>query len=93
GESHRILKNDGYICILVGDLVRKGRFIPLTRILANLCEEMGLIDCGNAIKVTKDSVSQRRRGKAIYAELANTRNLKQNHDIVMFWKKTQFEGP
>ena len=86
-ESHRILKNGGYICILVGDLVRKGEFISLTRKLASLCENIGLVDCGNAIKITKDSVSQRLRGKAIYAELANTKNLKQNHDTVMFWKK------
>lgn len=86
-ESQRILKNEGYMCILVGDLVRKGSFIPITRKLANICEEIGFIDCGTAIKITKDSVSQRRRGKAIYAELANTKNLKQNHDTVMFWRK------
>lgn len=86
-EAHRILKPNAYICILIGDIVRKGKFISLTRKLANICEELGLEDCGVAIKITKDSVSQRRRGKAIYAELANTKNLKQNHDTVMFWKK------
>lgn len=86
-ESQRILKKDKYLCILIGDIVRKGKFIPLTRRLANICEDLGFEDCGQAIKITKDSVSQRRRGKAIYAELANTKNLKQNHDAVMFWKK------
>jgi DNA modification methylase len=86
-ELHRILKPNKYVCILIGDIVRKGKFIPLTRKIANIFEELGFEDCGNAIKITKDSVSQRRRGKAIYAELATTKNLKQNHDTVMFWKK------
>jgi len=86
-ETQRILKKDKYLCIVVGDLVRKGKFISLSRKISNMCEEVGFEDCGYAIKITKDSVSQRRRGKAIYAELAITKNLKQNHDIVMFWKK------
>jgi len=86
-ETHRILKSEKYVCILIGDIVRKGKFISLTRKLASVCEELQFEDCGNAIKITKDSVSQRRRGKAIYAELAKTKNLKQNHDTVMFWKK------
>lgn len=87
-EIHRVLKPNKYVCILIGDVVRKGKFIPLTRKLASICEEIGLEDCGTAIKITKDSVSQRRRGKAIYAELAKTKNLKQNHDTVMFWRKS-----
>ena len=86
-ESQRILKNDKYLCILIGDVVRKGTFIPLTRRLANICEELGFEDCGNSIKITKDSVSQRKRGKAIYAELSKTKNLKQNHDTILFLKK------
>lgn len=86
-ESQRILKKDKYLCILIGDIVRKGKFISLSRKLSNICENAGLEDAGYAIKITKDSTSQRRRGKAIYAELAATKNLKQNHDIIMFWKK------
>lgn len=86
-ESQRILKKDKYLCILVGDVVRKGKFIALSRKISNMCEEVGFEDCGYAVKITKDSVSQRRRGKTIYAELAVTKNIKQNHDIVMFWKK------
>lgn len=87
GESHRVLKENKYLCILIGDVVRDGQFIPLTRKIANLCEEIGFRDAGYAIKLTKDSVSQRKRGKAIYAELAKTRNLKINHDLTLFWKK------
>ncbi|MBU4502133.1 MAG: hypothetical protein KKA79_06050 [Nanoarchaeota archaeon] len=86
-ESKRILKKDKHLCILVGNVVMKGKFISLSRKLSNICEELGLEDCGHAIKITKNSVSQRRRGKAIYAELATTKNLKQNHDIMLFWRK------
>lgn len=86
-EAQRILKKDRYLCVLVGDLVRKGKFISLSRKISNMCVEAGFEDCGYAIKITKDSVSQRRRGKAIYAELATTKNLKQNHDLVLFWRK------
>lgn len=87
-ETRRILKKDKYLCILVGDLVRKGKFISLSRKISNMCEEVGFEDCGHAIKITKDSVSQRRRGKAIYAELSATKNLKQNHDMILFWRKS-----
>jgi len=86
-ESKRVLKLDRYVCILVGDWVNKGKFIPLSRKIANIAESLGLEDCGQAIKLTYNSVSQVRRGKAIYAELAQTQNLKINHDHVMFWKK------
>lgn len=86
-ESKRILKKNKYLCILIGDLVEKGEFIPLTRKIANIAESMGLTDCGYAIKLTSGSTSQIVRGKALYAELAYTGNLKINHDTVMFWKK------
>jgi len=86
-ESQRVLKKDRYICILIGDLIQKGRFIPLTRKIANISELIGLVDCGQAIKITSNSVSQIRRGKVIYAELAQTKNLKINHDYILFLKK------
>ena len=86
-ESKRVLKKNKYITILIGDMVFKGKFIPISRIIANMAEEIGLEDSGCAIKLTVNSVSQVKRGKAIYAELANTKNLKINHDYVMFWKK------
>ena len=87
-ESKRVLKRNKYISILIGDLVYRSKFIPLTRKIANIAESIGLEDCGYAIKITYNSVSQIRRGKAIYAELANTKNLKINHDDVLFWKKS-----
>lgn len=86
-DCKRVLKKGKYISILIGDLVEDGKFIPLSRKIANIAENIGLQDCGNAIKLTTNSVSQIRRGKTIYAEVAKTRNLKINHDIVMFWKK------
>lgn len=86
-ESYRVLKKGSYLCILIGDLVENGEYISLTRKVANIAETVGLKDCGNAIKITKGAVSEIRRGKAIYAELAKSKNLKQNHDTVLFWKK------
>lgn len=86
-ESKRVLKKEKYISILIGDLTKNGEFIPLTRKIANMAESIGFKDCGQAIKITSNSTSQIRRGKTIYAELANTQNLKINHDYVMFWKK------
>lgn len=86
-ESKRVLKKNKYIAILIGDIVYRGEFISLSRKIANIAENIGLEDCGHAIKITSNSVSKIRRGKAIYAELANTKNLKINHDFVMFWKK------
>lgn len=86
-ESKRVLRQNKYLAILVGDVIENGKFIPLTRKIANIAESLGFQDCGQVIKITANSVSQRVRGKAIYAELANTKNLKINHDYVMFWKK------
>ena len=86
-EYKRVLKKNRYLTILVGDLIEKGTFIPLTRLIANITEKIGFKDCGYAIKLTTGSISQRIRGKAIYAEMAASTNLKVNHDTVMFWQK------
>lgn len=86
-ECKRILKPHKYLCILIGDMIKKGEFIPISRKIANIAEEIGLKDRGFAVKLTSGSVSQIVRGKAIYAELAYTDNLKINHDLVMFWQK------
>lgn len=89
-EARRVVKNEKYIAILIGDIVRKGKVIPLTRKIANIAESCELEDCGSAVKITKNSVSQIRRGKTIYAELARSKNLKMNHDTILFFKKTSF---
>lgn len=87
-ECYRILKSEKHLCILLGDRIKNGRFIPLCRKTANLAEEIGFTDCGYAIKFTKGSTSLVVKGKTIYAELAYTENLpKINHDLVMFFKK------
>lgn len=86
-ESKRVLKKHGHLCVLIGDVVRNGQFIPLSRKIANMCEGIGLVDRGTAIKLTNGSVSQIGKGRIIYAELANKNNLRISHDIVMFWQK------
>lgn len=86
-ECYRVLKPNKFFCILVGDLIKKGRFIPLSRTIANIIESVGFKDCGYSIKITSGSQSQVIKGKVLYAELAYTNNLKINHDSVMFWQK------
>jgi len=86
-ECYRVLKDGKYLCLLLGDRVKSGRFIPLCRQAANLAEEIGFLDCGYAVKFTQGASSLRVKGKMIYAELAYTENLKIEHDLVMFFRK------
>lgn len=86
GECHRILRDGKYMCVLLGDLVKDGQFIPLCREVANLAEELGFTDCGYAVKLAHGEVSRKKSG-VIFAELAYTNNLKISHDLVMFFRK------
>lgn len=86
-ECHRVLKNGKYLCILLGDRIKEGKFIPLCRKTANMAEEIGFTDCGYAVKFTQGATSLMEKGQMIYAELAYTENLKVEHDLVMFFKK------
>lgn len=86
-EYYRVLKKNAYLCLLVGDVTKKGKFLPLTRRLANMAEEIGFTDCGYAIKITRGSVSQKMRGNVLYAELLASNNLKVDHDSILFFKK------
>ena len=86
-ECYRILKNGRHLCILLGDRIKDGRFIPLCRKAANLAEEIGFTDCGYAVKFTEGEQSFIVKGENVLAELAYTENLKVNHDLVMFFKK------
>jgi len=86
GECYRILRDGKYMCVLLGDMVRDGKFIPLCRKTANLAEELGFTDCGYAVKLAHGEVSRKKSG-VIFAELAYTNNLKISHDLVMFFRK------
>lgn len=85
-ECFRVLEPKKYLCILIGDLVRNGDFIPLSRYIANLCEEIGFKPSGHAIKLAHGEVSRKKSG-VIFAELAYTNNLKISHDNILFFKK------
>ena len=85
-ECYRVLKPGKYMCVLLGDLIREGRFIPLCRRATNLAEEIGFIDCGYAIKLAHGEVSRKKSG-VIVAEPLYTDNLKISHDLVMFFRK------
>jgi len=86
-EAHRILKDGRFLCVLIGDRIKDGRFIALCRKVANLAEEVGFTDCGYAVKFTQGATSLKEKGKIIYAEVAHTKNLKIEHDLVMFFRK------
>jgi len=85
-ECRRVLRPGKHLCVLIGDLVRDGQFIPLCRGVSNLAEELNFIDCGYAIKLAHGEVSRKKSG-VIVAELAYTNNLKISHDLVLFLKK------
>jgi SAM-dependent methyltransferase len=86
-ECYRVLKPKKYLCILLGDRIKEGKFIPLCRKTADLSESIGFTDCGYAVKFTSGATSLEVKGQMIYAELAYTGNLKVEHDLVMFFRK------
>jgi len=85
-ECYRVLKKDKFMCVLLGDLIREGRFIPLCRKATDIAENLGFIDHGYAIKLAHGEVSRKKSG-VIVAESIYTDNLKISHDLVMFFKR------
>lgn len=85
-ECYRILKLRRYMCILIGDLIRDGKFTPLCRRVTNLAEGVGFMECGHAVKLAHGEMSRKKSG-VIVAELAYTNNLKISHDLVSFFRK------
>ncbi len=85
-ECYRVLKLGKYMCVLLGDLIREGSFIPLCRRATNLAVEIGYTDCGYAVKLAHGEVSRKKSG-VIVAEPLYTDNLKISHDLVMFFRK------
>ena len=86
-ECYRVLKHERFMCVLLGDLIREGRFIPLCIKATDIVEEVGFIDYGYAVKLAHGEVSRKKSG-VITAEPLYTRNLKISHDLVMFFKKS-----
>jgi len=86
-ECFRVLRKGKFMCVLLGDLVRVGKFVPLTRKAANLAEEVGFVDYGYAVKPAHGEVSRKKSG-VIVAEPVYTGNLKISHDLVMFFRKS-----
>lgn len=85
-ECYRVLKHGRFMCVLLGDLIREGSFIPLCRRAANLAEEVGFVDCGYAVKLAHGELSRKKSG-VIVAEPIYSDNLKISHDLVMFFRK------
>jgi|GEM_PF-2679732 len=85
-ECYRILKPEKFMCVLLGDVIRDGKFVPLCRKTANMSEDIGFVDYGHAVKLAHGEVSRKKSG-VIVAEPIYTNNLKISHDLVMFFKK------
>ena len=90
-ECYRVLKHGKFMCVLLGDLIREGRFIPLCRKATNIAEEIGFIDYGYTVKLAHGEVSRKKSG-VIIAEPFYTRNLKISHDLVIFLRKPEKYG-
>ncbi len=86
-ECYRILKPKKFMCVLLGDLIREGKFVPLCRKTLNMAERLGFADCGQAVKIAHGEVSRKKSG-VIIAEPIYSDNLKISHDLVMFLRKT-----
>jgi ParB/RepB/Spo0J family partition protein len=85
-ECYRTLKHGKFMCVLLGDVIREGRFIPLCRKATNMAEEIGFLDYGCAVKLAHGEVSRKKSG-VIVAEPIYTDNLKISHDLVMFFRR------
>lgn len=90
-ECYRILKHGKFMCVLLGDLIRGGRFISLCREATNVAEEIGFMDYGYAVKLAHGEVSRKKSG-VIVAEPVYTHNLKISHDLVIFLRKPEHHG-
>lgn len=86
-ECYRILKPRKFMCVLLGDLIREGKFVPLCRKTINMAERIGFADYGQAVKIAHGEVSRKKSG-VIIAEPIYTDNLKISHDFIVFLRKT-----
>lgn len=85
-ELKRVLKPNGYICVLVGDKIKDGKNIPLCFETYNIMSKYFTYR-DYAVKITKHANSIFRRGKVVQAELAWNNLLRPTHDIVLIFQK------
>lgn len=85
-ECYRVLKEGKFMCVLLGDLIRDGKFIPLCLLATILATEIGFENYGYAVKLAHGEMSRKKSG-VIIAESIYTDHLKISHDLVMFFRK------
>jgi len=86
GECFRVLKKGKFMCALLGDKIKDGRYIPICRKSHEVALKIGFSDYGHAIKVAHGEMSRQKSG-VIVAESVYTDHLKLSHDLVMFFRK------
>ena len=85
-ELKRILKKDGYICVLVGDKIKAGKNIPLCFETYNILSKYFTYK-DYAVKITKNSNSVINKGRVVLAEIAWNNLLKPTHDLLFVFQK------
>lgn len=84
-ELRRVLKEDGHICVLVGDKIKDGKNIPLCFETYNIMSKYFTYK-DYAVKITKNSNSVINKGRVILAELAWNNLLKPTHDLLFVFR-------
>lgn len=85
-ELRRVLKDEGHICVLVGDKILNGKNIPLCFETYNILKDYFNYK-DYAVKITKHAKSIHNKGKVVQAELAWNNLLRPTHDILFIFKK------
>ena len=85
-ELKRVLKEQGHICVLIGDKIKDGKNIPLCFDTYGIMRKHFTYK-DYAVKITKNSVSVINKGRVILAELAWNNLLKPTHDLLFVFQK------
>ena len=85
-ELQRVLKENGTICVLVGDKIKDGKNIPLCFETYNIMSKYFTYK-DYAVKITKHANSIHNKGKVVQAELAWNNLLRPTHDLLFVFQK------
>lgn len=85
-ELKRVLKENGHICVLIGDKIKEGKNIPLCFETYNILKQYFEYK-DYAVKVTKNAQSTVNKGRVVLAELTWNNLLKPTHDLLFVFQK------
>jgi len=85
-ELKRVVKQDGHICVLVGDKIKDGKNIPICFETYNIMSKYFEYK-DYAVKITKHANSIHNKGKVVQAELAWNNLLRPTHDLLFVFQR------